>query len=132
MKELAGSLGLEPGTFDFMEATFRLIALAREYFLGEWWLFTADRIGSAVREYRRKYPDGFEIETDFSPFHSGTRPAKLALSLALRRRPAYRLLDSLVIVRLARFIYPLLGMCKNKPLPDFAHTTAMGIETLLK
>jgi hypothetical protein len=132
LQRMAERLGIGADVFEFQYDTFRLLALAREYFFGPWRPHVAERIKKVAEEYRVRYPLGFHVEVDFRPVRLRKRIIKIIFGLCLRTRPAYRLFDLLVLNRFAGLIYLLLRPWYHGRLPSFARTQAMGIQTILK
>lgn len=54
------------------------------------------------------------------------------LQVLLRRQRGYRLLDRLFMIRSLSLLAAILRPQRNRLVPDFAHSQAMGIDTLLK
>ena len=132
MKALAQGLGLAGTDFDLQRDTLELVALAREYFLGDAPLELSRRIEERARAYRDKYPHGFRVSRDFSPIPIGKHATNLLLALSLRTRPRYRLIDRTVVNPGAGTLYRLVKRWGRSRLPSFARERAMGIEALLK
>ncbi|MBD3390510.1 MAG: glycosyl hydrolase family 67 [Chitinivibrionales bacterium] len=132
MRGLAGDLGIDQSMFDFQYDTFRLVATAREYFLGQWSAELGERIERMAHEYRNRYPNGFVIEHDFAPVRIKKRVIKAIFKLCLRRRPDYRTADSLFLLRLTGWFYPLVRVWERRRMPEFVQKQAMGIQVLFK
>ncbi len=132
MKRLARELHLEEDQFDFQYDTFKILAIAREYFFGTWSPGLGERIEREARAYEEKYPQGFVIERDFSPLRIGKNLLEVVFGLCVRTRSRYRLIDTLVIIRFTGWFYPLVKNWQRRRMPEFARRQAMGIQVLFK
>jgi hypothetical protein len=132
MRRLAGELGMPLESLDFQYATFKVLAQAREYFLGRWDPRLPNRIERLAREYEERYPAGFHIERDFSPLHIRRSVIRLAVQLLLRNRGPYRFLEQTLLVRLSGWVYPFVKKYHRNRLPDIAQKQTMGFQTLFK
>ena len=136
MKTLAAELGLPVDDLQFMADTFRILALAREYY------FLADtdrarkRLRKAKRKYKAAYPKGsryrYRIKTDYRPLPLRIRHLSLLKTLLLRRKRGYRLLDHLFTLHLLGILYRLLVRIRPSLVPKFARKQAMGIDTIFR
>jgi hypothetical protein len=132
MKKLAREAGLDERVFDYQYDTFRIVAAAREYYLGPWDSRLAAEIRHLARAYRERYPHGFHIQYDFSPVRLKKWLIKTIFKLSLRPHPHYRLIDRFFVIRFASLVYPLFHLWQKKRLPRFAREQAMGIQILFK
>ena len=132
MKKFAAKAGLDTEPFDYQYATFKILALSREYYLGRWDPQITQRIIRAAEAYRRDYPHGFHVIHDFSPVHCKKWLIKALFKISLRSHPQYRLVDRILIIRLAGLVYPLFHLWSRKRMPDFSHEQAMGLQVLFK
>ncbi len=132
MKEIGARFGIDGRYFDFQYDTFRILATAREYYLGPWDVEVARRIERLAAEYAGKYPEGFHVLCDFSPVRFKKWMIKTIFRLSLRSHPHYRLLDRYFLIRFASLIYPLVNWWQRRRLPDFAREQAMGIQVLFR
>jgi hypothetical protein len=132
MQELARELGLGDVGLEHQYALFKILAMAREYYLGEWDPDLSRRIQAEVDEYRERYPNGFHITCDFVPVHFKKWMVKTIFALSLRPHPHYRLMDRLFLLRFTSLVYPLVNLWQKRRLPAFARNQAMGIHVLFK
>jgi hypothetical protein len=132
MKKFAAKAGIDTAPFDYQYATFKIVALSREYYLGKWDPKIPRRIIREVEAYRRKYPHGFHVVYDFSPVRFKKWLIKGLFKLSLRSHPHYRLIDRILIIRLAGLVYPVFHLWSRKRMPDFSHEQAMGLQVLFK
>lgn len=132
MKSLAAQIGLDTRCFDFQYDTFRILASAREYYFSEWNDAIASHIREYVKDYKEKYPNGFHIEVDFSQVRAKKWLIKSIFWISLRRKPAYRWIDRLILLKFAWLVYPLFRMWEKRRMPSFTRNQAMGIETLFR
>jgi hypothetical protein len=134
MRKLAEHGKLPIQGIEFQYDTFQILALVREYVFAD----PADehlcmeRLMTARAEYRKKWKPRYAIKCTFAPprrhlirFHWWRR-------LLLREQRGYRLVDSIITLRLLAILYPLLGRFRRRMLPKFARKQAMGIDTLFK
>jgi hypothetical protein len=132
MKALAREVGLDEATFDYQYDTFRIVAAAREYYLGPWNSRLAAEIRELVGDYNRKYPHGFHVQCDFSPVRVKKWLIKTIFRLSLRPHPHYRLIDRFFVIRFASLVYPLFHLWQRKRLPGFVREQTMGVQVLFK
>jgi len=132
MRALACELGFDCRDFDMQYDTFRLCALAREYFLGDYSRELQKRFTAAVAAYESAYPHGFKVEYDFAPTRIKREVIQFILAVCMRRRPSYRLIDRLFLVRLTGWLYPLIKIWERRRFPEFTQKQAMGIQVLFK
>ncbi len=132
MKKFAAKAGLDSKPFDYQYATFKIVALSREYYLGKWDPQIPKRIVQEVEAYRRDYPHGFHVVYDFSPVRFKKWLIKGLFKFSLRSHPHYRLIDRILIIRLAGLVYPVFHLWSRKRMPDFSHEQAMGLQVLFK
>jgi hypothetical protein len=112
--------------------TFTLIALCREYFLGEWSEDLAGRLQASVARYHRLYPTGFTIELNLMNVRTGRAFVKALLRLLLRTRSRYRLVDLLLLIRFTGLLYPFARLMWGSRLPKFAKRQTMGLQALFR
>jgi len=132
LKIYAQELGLETGQFDFMYDTFNIIAHGREYYLGRWNSEIQEKIIILSDQYRKKYPEGFRINYNFSLVQPRKWLIKVVFKLALRNNPQYSFFDKLVLIRFSSVIYFLVTRWHKGRLPNFLDEEAMGIQILFK
>lgn len=136
MRELARSLDLREDDLRFMQDTFGILALAREYYFlpysGEMKL----RIQKAKKQYKTSYPKGtrarYRIKTDFSNFKIRRFHLRWSLRLLLRNKRGYRILDYLLTIHLLAYIVRSALYLHPRLIPKFARKSAMGIETIFR
>jgi hypothetical protein len=134
MIDICVLIGIDPADCQFQYDTLRVLAYAREYFLGKGRSIPEikSRLITHIHEYRCAYPDGFAIEYDFSPMRVKKNIMKALFKICLRHTSSYRMIDRLVIIRLTGWIYPLTKLWQNRRLPDFTRQRAMGIDVFFK
>lgn len=137
MKELAKTAGLPADDIDFMSDTFRILALAREYyFLPKPHDAIEKRLLKAKKRYKKRYPKNtrhrYRIKINFGPFH--LRPAYLHwfFQLAMRRQRGYRLIDRVLTLYFLSLLYRFAEHFRPHWIPKFARKTAMGIESVFR
>ncbi|MFW6221400.1 MAG: glycosyl hydrolase family 67 [Fibrobacterota bacterium] len=132
MKECARQLQLDLEPFEFQFETFKLLAVIREYFFSKWDPGLIDSVENAIERYKRLYPDGFSVESDFSPFPLRRSIMEMIFKIFLRTRPQYSRFEKFFLIRLIRWVYPVIDTWQRRRLPDISRKQAMGIQTLFK
>ena len=132
MRRLSSQLPVDGNDLDFQYRTFELLAVAREYYFGDWHHDIQKRLMILIDKYRTDFPDGFHIIADFNPVKFKKWLIKTIFRLSLRRHPHYRIVDRLLLLRFASLIYPLFRIWEKKRMPQFTRSQAMGIEVLFK
>jgi len=137
MKELAVRCELPVKDIEYMEDTFSILALAREYHLGG----VKDRelikkLKKAKKRYKRKYPKGtryrYAIKLHLEPIHFGKRHISWFFRYIVRGKMQYRFVDRLIEIRLLSLGWWLLKRTRPKAIPKFARKSAMGIDTIFR
>ncbi len=136
MIKLAHEANLPAGDIEFMHDTFRLIALARRYFFLPWDPELAESIEQAKLSYKQRWPrpdrQRYRIKTSLTPYHVKRRMLRWSMSLLLRKRRGYRIIDRLFTLDLLGVLYRLLKPAARRRLPKFLRKSAMGIDSVLK
>lgn len=132
MRRLAGIHGLPQKGLAFQEATFALLAEAREYFFG------CDPDGALARIhrrsmfYRKRFRRHYAVDVTAGPPVRWQRALRWGLQLLLRRQRGYRMVDQVFTLRLVSWFYPLLKRWQRRAIPAFAEEQAMGLDVLFK
>ncbi|MBL9145878.1 MAG: hypothetical protein JNM99_19520 [Verrucomicrobiaceae bacterium] len=137
MKALAIKAGLLVADIEFMQDTFALLVLAREY------VFTDDsesmqqRIREAKRAYKQKYPKSgpryrYRVKLDFTLLMLQPRYLRWGINLLFRRQRGYRLVDRLITLHLLSLIYRLIAKRRPQWVPSFAKDSAMGVDVVFR
>ena len=136
MALLAREAGLPEDDILHLRDFGHLMVLARRYYLlpdGEKWL---EAIREAKRDYKRRWPSEvrrrYRIRISAKPLPAGPAVLALATRLLLRKRRGYRLLDHLLLLRLAPAAYRIFRRRAPKALPKFLRKSAMGVDVLFK
>lgn len=132
MMECAKQLCLDKKPLEFQLETFKLLAVIREYFFAKWNPALIDSVENAVERYTSLYPDGFRVESDFSPFPLRRSVMQIIFKTVVRTGPDYTWFDKTVLIRLTKWLYPILDLWQKRRLPDLSRKQAMGIQTLFK
>ncbi len=136
MEELAAGLGLPENDLEFMADTFALLALAREYYFLPFSEEIRQRLKTAKKVYKERYPKSlrprYRIRTSYAPFTLRSRHLRWLLGIILRTRRGYRLLDQLLILHLTAWLYRLLRWLRPGLFPKFARKRAMGVEAVFR
>lgn len=136
MQVLAGELGLPVEDIQYMKRTFKILALARQYFFFPEDEAILKRLKKAKKKYKRRYPKGtrprYSVQLDFEPYRLRGRFLTWLVAVALRRRRGYRLIDHILTLRLLSLIYRLVRTARPKWIPKLARKRAMGIDTVFR
>ncbi|MDF1753950.1 MAG: hypothetical protein P1U89_14300 [Verrucomicrobiales bacterium] len=136
MKTLAAKCNLPVDDIEFMEDTFTILALAREYFFRPFTPEIEAKLKSAKKAYKRKYPRGtrfrYALKIDLSPFILNARHLSWFTKYLLRDKPGYRFIDQILGLRLLSYCYLLLKKTRPTMIPKFARKSAMGIDAIFK
>jgi hypothetical protein len=136
MRTLALQCGLPEEDIEYMEYTFGLIALAREYFFRPDDEELRKRLEKAKKQYKKRYPRGsrfrYSVKYDFKPFKLGSRSIRLFLKYLVRQTPDYRFIDKIIGLRLLSIAYFVLKRSRPKIVPKIARKSAMGLDAIFK
>ena len=137
MLELAPQGGVPVEDIQFMRDTFRLLALAREYYFTEFTPELEARLREAKRLYKLAWPKRglharYRVKLDFKPFWLRRRYLGWVLELVMRRRKRYRMIDRLLTLHLLSLIYRIVAWRRPHWIPGFAKESAMGVDVVFK
>ncbi len=136
MKRLAQRAGLPVDDVRYMEDTFSILALARNYYFEPDGDLEQPRIRKAKRRYKKRYPKNrrprYRIRTSYQPVPLGMRQLTLMLKIALRTKRGYRIVDHLFTINLLGSCYRLMVRLNPKLIPKFARKQAMGIGSIFR
>ena len=137
MKTLASTAGLPVEDIEFMENTFHLLALAREYVFSDATEDLQLRIRAAKKAYKAKYPKSgpryrYRIKLDFTPLLLQPRHLRWGVALLFRRKRGYRVMDRLLTLHLLSLVYRIVAKRRPHWIPAFARDSAMGIDTIFR
>lgn len=136
MKGYAERCGLPANDIEFMYDTFSILALAREYYYRSFDDKIRNRLKSAKRSYKEKYPKSlrprYRIKMNFDPFPIKRRTLGWLAYIALRRQRGYRIIDRLLLLHFLSTAYWLIRKRKPSIIPKFARKSAMGIDTVFR
>lgn len=136
MQDLADQAGLPREDIDYMLETFRILALAREYFFQPESKKLRKQLKAAKKRYKSLYPRGtrfrYRISLDFKHFRGSTSFLLWLFRLVSRRRPGYRVVDQVLMLHLLRYSYRFISYRRPHWIPEFARKSAMGIDALFR
>jgi hypothetical protein len=119
-----------------MRKTFRILVLARSYYLRPYDDTIRARLKKAKRKYKASYPHGsrfrYKVNLNFKPFRVRRRFLGWIVALLFRQRRGYRLVDHVFTLHLLSRIYMVLRRKRPKLVPKFARKTAMGIDAVFR
>jgi len=130
MRELAGRINLPTEDLAFQYDTFEILATAREYYFGPYTEDTVRRLRRLERRYRNTYTTRYSVRLDFSPFAFPRSRIRLLLSVWLRQKRGYRLVDRILMIRALSLLSPVFLLTRHKPNADVLNHRAMGIATI--
>ncbi|MDP4846267.1 MAG: hypothetical protein NWR51_03315, partial [Akkermansiaceae bacterium] len=136
MIKLAEQAKLPTDDIAHMREFFSLLMLARQYYFLPFDDTLGERIRSAKKEYKKRYPaeirDRYRIKLSFEPFKVKRRTLSWASSLLLRKKRGYRVIDHLFTLHLLGYAFRLFKPRNPKDMPKFLRKSAMGIDSLFK
>ncbi len=132
MIELASDIGLDSRDLHFERDTFRILAMAREYYFRPFSNRIAFRLEKMRDRYEQRYQPSYSVDLDFSVFRMPRSRLKLLLALVLRRQRGYRMLDRLLTINLMSIAYTWFRFRRGKAGAGFAENRAMGIGSIFK
>ena len=132
MRQLADEVHLPVGDLDFMYDTFEILALAREYYFGPFDPGVIQRLSTLKVAYKKRYKLRYAIKLDFTRFRLPSWRLRLLMALLIRKKPSYRRIDRLLLIRALSIMAPFTRYARNRLLPDFIHQQAMGLKSILK
>jgi len=112
--------------------TFSLIINLRRFYLGAAGKKRENKIKTRVKAYRQKYPRGFAVECDFSPFHIRWITTGLLFGFFLRKQSRYRWLDRVLLIPLTGWIFPIIKHRQRRRIPDIAESQTAGLELFFR
>lgn len=136
MRMLALQCNLPEEDIEFMEYTFGIIALSREYFFRPFDDDIRTRLEQAKQQYKKRYPKGkrhrYAVKMDFTRFKLNKQFISLFIKFITRQKPGYRAVDRILGLRALSAAYYLLKRSRPKLMPKFARKSAMGIDAIFK
>jgi hypothetical protein len=136
MIRLAQEADLPVADIEHMQDFFALLLLARRYYFLPFDEELAQRIRSAKKEYKKRYPSStrerYRIKISFEPFKVKRRTLSWAASLLLRKKRGYRVIDHLFTLHLIGYLFRLFKPRDPKAMPKFLRKSAMGIDSLFR
>lgn len=137
MKALAALAALPVADIEYMHDTFSLLALAREYSFGHHDEATIERMRTAKKAYKTKYPKSgpryrYRVKLDFAPLLLQPRYVRWGLKLLFRRQRGYRWVDRIVTLYLLSLIYRVISRRRPHWVPEFARESAMGVDAVFR
>lgn len=136
MRSLALECNLPEEDIEYMEYTFGIIALAREYFFRPFDEEIRSRLKRAKKNYKKRFPKGtrfrYTVKLDFNPFRLNRRYIGFFANYLIRRTPSYRIVDRIVGLRLLSIAYFVLKRSRPRLMPKIARKSAMGIDAVFK
>lgn len=136
MRILAIECDLPEEDIEYMEYTFGLIVLAREYFFRPYDEAMHRRLRKAKKRYKKRYPKGdrfrYTVKLDFKPFELNARYFRLFFRYVVRRESRYRIVDRLFGLRLLSVAYFFLKRSRPKMAPKLLRKSAMGLDAIFK
>jgi hypothetical protein len=132
MQRLASELGLPDSDIAFQYDTFKILATAREYYFGRFGPEIVRELEHLRRTYLRKYERRYTVHLDFSPFPFPRRRIGRVLSLWIRDKRGYRLIDRILMIGVLSWLSPVFLIARHETTSDLLQNQAMGIDTVMK
>jgi hypothetical protein len=137
MKTLAAQAALPVADIDYMHDTFGILAMAREYIFGDEDETLIERIRTAKKAYKAKYPKNgpryrYRVKLDFKPLLLQPRYLAWGIQLLFRRKRGYRIVDRIVTLHLLAMIYRVIAKRRPRWIPEFARESAMGLDAVFR
>ncbi len=132
LRELVSDFPSEQEPLTMALDSFELLIALRRFYLGKAGRKREEKIKAKVRAYRKRYPKGFQIECDFSPFHIRWVTTGFFFSLFLRRQPGYRLFDRCFLIPLSGWMFALLKRWQRHRFPGISEGQTAGLETFFR
>lgn len=138
MKSLAAQAALPVADIDFMQDTFQLLSLAREYsFAGPNDEAIIERLRAAKKAYKAKYPKTgpryrYRVKFDFAPLVLQPRYLRWGVKLLFRRKRGYRWVDKIITLHLLSLIFRIISRRRPHWVPAFARDSAMGVDVVFR
>jgi len=131
---LARAAGIPDQGLDFQYDTFTILALLRTYLFADPSDEPAliEELQARREAYRQAWKPRYAVKFTFAPPRRHLVRFAWIRRLLLREQRGYRLLDSIITLRLLSLVYPLLGRWRQRLVPKFARKQAMGIDALFK
>ena len=132
LRSLVKELGIEGPDLTLGVDTFRMLYTLRRFYLGKGGRKREKKIRLRLDKYRKKHPEGFQVECDFSPFHIRRITTGVLFGVLMRQRPGYRLFDLVFLVPLTGWMYPFFKRWQRHRIPDLAERQALGLELFFR
>lgn len=132
MVELAELLALPANGLRSQHAFFKILAVAREWFLGRRSREVEERLTCLIREYQHHQTGSQIFIVQLRPSRLNWGVVNLGLRALTRKQSSYRLVDRLVLLRLLSWLGWLLKFWPRHRLPSLAVSQGMGIRHFLK
>jgi hypothetical protein len=133
MQRLARELGLPERDIAFMHDTFEILAAAREYYFGAFDHAIVQRLADLKRAYKATYGhQRYGIRLDFSPFPFPRWRLRVLLSLWLRDRRGYRMMDRVLMVQFLSLLSPVLLLTRHRTTAEVVNNRAMGLRKVMR
>lgn len=132
LRLLIKQLSVEQAELTLGVDTLRLLYSLRRFYLGNAGKKRITKISARIERYRNKHPQGFLIESDYSPFRLRWITAGALFALLMRSNPDYRVLDRTLLIRLTGLAFPLLRRFQHQRIPELAERQAGGLDLFFR
>ena len=132
LRLLIKQLSVEQADMTLGVDTLRLLYSLRRFYLGKAGKKRITKISARIERYRNKHPQGFLIESDYSPFRLRWVTAGALFALLMRSSPDYRILDRTLLIRLTGLAFPLLRRFQQQRIPELAERQAGGLDLFFR
>ncbi len=132
LRTLVEEMPVREADLEMAVDTFGLLAHLRKFYLGKAGKKRERKIRAEVGEYRQRYPHGFTVECDFTPFSIRWMTTGLFFSIFMRTEPRYRRFDRFLLIPLTGWMFPLIKRRQRRRIPDIAERQAAGLEIFFR
>ncbi len=132
LRLLIKQLSVERAELTLGVDTLRLLYSLRRFYLGKAGKKRIIKISARIERYRNKHPQGFLIESDYSPFRLRWITAGALFALLMRSESDYRILDRTLLIRLTGLAFPLMRRLQHQRIPELAERQAGGLDLFFR
>jgi hypothetical protein len=132
LRLLIKQLSVEQADLTLGVDTLRLLYSLRRFYLGKAGKKRITKISTRIERYRNKYPQGFIIESDYSPFRLRWITSGALFALLMRSEADYRILDRTLLIRLTGLAFPLMRRFQHQRIPELAERQAGGLDLFFR
>ncbi|MBD1400846.1 hypothetical protein [Pelovirga terrestris] len=132
LRLLIKQLSVEQADLTLGGDSLRLLYSLRRFYLGNAGKKRIIKISARIERYRNKHPQGFIVESDYSPFRIRWITAGALFALLMRSESDYRIIDRALLIRLTGLVFPLLRRFQHQRIPELAERQAGGLDLFFR